>query len=174
MELIVGLLGALIGGGASVTTVIMTNRKAAGMKQDDYRREELDRISDAIAAARKSITRINTEINRLHEIGRRARAGEEKSGLVERISTQSINQDRIDAEVALVKIAHLVPHPEIRRAAGSTNAAISHALHGMSELMGDPCSDDLHSNAVEMVISASNGCNRLQAEAINIYYPKSK
>lgn len=174
-DVAIALGGSILVAAASVFTIIISNKNNRTLKADDYRREELDRLAEALAATRKALGHLSATIGHIGSFHSRLAKGEQVSPKLIENHVLDLNDEIREAEATLIRIAYTNPHRSIRESARANIKAMGEASSvGLHELLAESGANPKYSEAVYFSDRASTKCGELQTLITSTYFQDSK
>lgn len=127
-DVAISLGGSTLVAIASVTAIVLSNKNLRKLKEDDYRREELDLIGSAIKEVRTAVTHARAALDALDETNELTRTLGSQSTKVALSAIDSMKTARAAAETLLVRMSFTIPQDDIRITAGLTDSALAESI----------------------------------------------
>ncbi|WP_350269335.1 hypothetical protein AAFP32_12130 [Brevibacterium sp. CBA3109] len=175
IDLIIGIGGSILVGLASYLAIASSNRNARTMKKDDFRREELNRVAEAMSNTRKTLGHLAVTVDQIGALDVKLREGSAINLDPIEAHILALNEEIREAEAALVHVAFTNPQESVRENAGLTIKAMTEASSvGLHELLGVRGANPKYSEAVHIGKQARKQLERLQAIVTEAYYGDAK
>lgn len=173
IDLIIGIGGSLLVAVVSVSTIVLSNRNARRLKTDDYRREELEAVADAVESARATIEQIASVQYLLRSLQKYEIASQERDASEKRVKASIAKsiELRKTMEKNLLRVSITNPHQTVRGTATLVDDAVTITYdQGLTHWENQYGSTTFHNTVDELVDFTKGSFKTFRSTIYQIYH----